>query len=230
MFFNITACPRFFIFYIERDDKMKKRFFLFTAFAMLLLTPSLFLTGCGENFVSGLLGGDEGKEGDVTPQQPAGRPPPPTLGSAFDADDRATGELRSDDTPERVEILIVPVWLQRFDDGTFMVVTDLPAKQNIYVLVRISHWAHPEDEVPFMTTLATVTIRKNASFSQRFSADPLHWTRAVEVSIEPFKALEKLPLPETTSEGIEIEAGTEFTARYRSLENNDRVVFFHRPE
>ncbi len=206
-----------------------KKVFLFAALAILLM-PFLFLVGCGEGSASGLLGGNE--EG-ATPQRTTGRQPPPTLGSAFDTEaggERSVADPSSDGALERVEVLIAPIWLQSFEDGTFMAVTDLPAKQNIYILTRTSHWAHPEDEVPFITKLETITIRQNASFSQRFSPDPLHWTRAVEVSIEPFEILQKLPLPETTAEGIEIGAGVGFTIRYRALEDHDRVVFFHRLE
>ena len=204
---------------------MEKKFFLFA----ILVIPFLILTSCGEDVGSGIRTGD-----GVTPQQqPSGRRPPPTLGSTFDPGDgdtggRVTGDLR--DNGDRVEILISPVWLQSCEDGTFMAVTDLPARQNIYILTRTSHWAHPEDDVPFVTKLETITIKQNASFSQRFSANPLHWTRAVEISIEPFETLQKLSLPETTAEGIEIAEGTEFSARYRALENHDKVVFFHLPE
>ena len=206
-----------------------KKFFLFAMFVM-LLTPFLILMGCGENFASGLLGGDD--EEDVTLQQPAGRRPPPTLGSVFDTGGDTDGRVtdpRNDDEVNRVEVLMSPVWLQSFEDGTFMAVTDLPAQQDIYILTRTSHWAHAEDEVPFITKLETITIRQNASFSQRFSPDPLHWTRAVEVSIEPIEMLKKLSFPEITAEKIEI-AEADITINYRALENHDRVVFFHRPE
>ena len=205
---------------------MKKRFFLF---AILLISLSV-LAGCGEELASGLVGGED----TTTQRQPAGRQPPPTLRSTFDGGGttggRVTNPRNGDGEANRVEVLISPVWLQSFEDGTFMAVTDFPAKKDVYILTRTSHWAHPEDEVPFVTELETVTIRENASFSQRFSPDPLHWTRAVEVSIESFETLQKLPLPETTAEGIEIGEGAEFTVRYRAVENHDRVVFFHRPE
>lgn len=206
---------------------MKKRFFHFASVAMLLM-PFLALMGCGEGFDSGL------QEEDTTSRQRSDHSPPPTFGSVFDTDDRASGDSFDDSALDSAEVLTALVWLEKLDNGNMRVMTRLPAQQKTHILVRISHWAHKEDEAPFIAPWAIITIEKNASFSFEFLPEPEHWTRAIRVQIQPFEALSYPGILKEvkykTAEGYDIPEGYEFTAPYRAPEGHTSVDFFHFPE
>ena len=204
---------------------MKKRFFLFAI--LLLLTPFLVLTGCGEDAGSGILGGD-----GATVRQPIGKQPPPTVGSAFTGGD--TGGRATGDGVDSAEVLTALVWLEKLENGNMRIVASLAAKQKIHILVWITHWAHPEDEAPFLVTPAIITIQENANFSLEFlPPKPEHWTRSIRVQIGPFKDLKDLSLKTVdykTAEDYDIEEEHEFTALYRVPEGHGHVDFFYFPE
>lgn len=212
---------------------MRKKVFLFAGVAMLLI-PLLVLAGCGDDFSdfeSGLL--KSGDEKDVTPQQPADKHLPPLV-SVFDSDDRASGNSFDDNEVDSAEVLTAVVWMEKLQNGNMRVATSLPAQQKTHILARITHWAHEEDEGPFLAPFTIITIKKNASFSGEFlPPEPEHWTRAIRVQIEPFTSLRKLPLAAVnykTAEGYDLEEGHEFTAPYRAPEDHRFVDFFHFPE
>ncbi len=191
------------------------------------------IVGCGENPTTPGLITDSGQ--DQT--QILGRQPPPTRSSSVgESGDDTTATARAVDGEEGVnfadgKVALSPVLLEQEEfiisgeiKTAVRVRTALaPSKGTLFILLRLSRWAHAEDLAPIKFDDVVVTIRKHDTTSLWYFPDLWPGTTDM-ISIMPLEMLEKQELPRATAELHTITKEHKFVP-YEPVVNHQHLVF-----
>ncbi|MCY4576848.1 MAG: hypothetical protein OXB96_00215 [Candidatus Kaiserbacteria bacterium] len=199
--------------------------------SILLFAALLFSVGCGEGVGSGngIIGGggDAGK----------GRSPDSTLSDhVFSGQNIPTrvGIGTTDGATvnfAQTGVTVSPVWLEMTElkvnggaKSAVRVATNLPSNAGtLFVLIRVSRWAHAEDLEPVKWDDVVLTIRRGASASVWHL--PEIWPGLTSMlSIMPVEELASGKLPRATAEINTILEGHKFL-RYEAVAGYEHLVF-----